>query len=282
MNAHTQFTVPSNDCEDRRVRAPQDDIGSDAPAMSDAMPERETVLSRWFMQRSLTAKARITAFFTLGGAISVTVVGLLALHFPSFALVGETLMLVLAVFASIMGYSALRFIEQRVIAPMEELTTDLIRMSNGERNVRPWHTDRPDTIGDMARALEAFRIANAQLDEHIAARASSEAEREKERVEARRIAERTRRETIDKLLARFESSVGEVVTTVASASTQLQSTAKTMASTLEETSSHTDQVARSMDQARGAAPPPPPPSGEIADCMGVLSPPAAQYAPQAP
>ena len=278
MNAHTKPTFPSNDSVDGRYRAPYEtdrDGGAPAP---DAMLESETALSRWFMQLSLPTKARITAFFLLGGLLNVTLVGLLAIHFPSFAHIGQTLILAIAVFTSIMGFAAVRFILKRVIAPIEELTDDLIQMAKGERDVRPAYTHRPDMIGEMARALEAFRAANDQLDRHIAERATAEIEREQERAEAHRAAELTRRDTIDKLLARFESSIGDVVATVGSASMQLQSTAKDMASTLDETTDHTDQVAQSMQRARSGTTAAAAASDEFAMSIGEISRQAASSA----
>ncbi len=265
MNAYSTFTAPSEHVEEGPVAA---DISH--PRV-DSLAQEETALSAWFMRQSLVAQARIASLFTLGGVVSVALVGLLGLNSPAIAAFAPPLILILATTACILGFTALRFIEQRIIAPIEDLSNDLARMAKGEADVRPWHTERADLIGDIARSLEAFRISREQLDASIAARAQSDAERERDRIDADNLAQSVRQEIVEGLLVRFQSSIGEIVQSVAASSTQLQSTAREMSATLEETTVQTDKVAQSVRDARGGTTAAAAASDEFAMSIGEIS-----------
>ena len=272
MNAYSTFTAPSEHVEEGPVAA---DISH--PRV-DSLAQEETALSAWFMRQSLVAQARIASLFTLGGVVSVALVGLLGLNSPAIAAFAPPLILILATTACILGFTALRFIEQRIIAPIEDLSNDLARMAKGEADVRPWHTERADLIGDIARSLEAFRISREQLDASIAARAQSDAERERDRIDADNLAQSVRQEIVEGLLVRFQSSIGEIVQSVAASSTQLQSTAREMSATLEETTVQTDKVAQSVRDARGGTTAAAAASDEFAMSIGEISRQAASSA----
>ncbi len=247
MNAYSTFTAPSEHVEEGPVAA---DISH--PRV-DSLAQEETALSAWFMRQSLVAQARIASLFTLGGVVSVALVGLLGLNSPAIAAFAPPLILILATTACILGFTALRFIEQRIIAPIEDLSNDLARMAKGEANVRPWHTG-------------------------IAARAQSDADRERDRIDADNLAQSVRQEIVEGLLVRFQSSIGEIVQSVAASSTQLQSTAREMSATLEETTVQTDKVAQSVRDARGGTTAAAAASDEFAMSIGEISRQAASSA----
>ena len=272
MNAYSTVHLSAQSPED----ALQTSI--DPSLQSDCLQGQESALSSWFLRKSLIGQARIAALFMVAGLVIVASIDLLALNFPSMATVAQPLILIVAAICCILGFVALRFIERRIIEPLEDLSSDLARMAAGEADVRPWHTGRADIIGDIARSLEAFRVSREQLDQLIEARARSDAERESERIEADALAERIRQETIDGLLLQFQSSIGHVVQGVASASSQLQSTAREMAETLDETILHTDQVAQSMTNSRSGTTAAAAASDEFAMSIGEISRQAASSA----
>lgn len=272
MNAYSKMPVairPSREAERPEKVASQQAIDFD---------DEETALSSWFMRKSLIAKGRIATFFVLGGLLTVAGIALLALNTPSVAEIAQLLILIVSAISCILGFAVVRHIEQRIIEPIKDLSNDLARMAAGEADVRPWHTERVGVIGDIARSLEAFRISREELDRLIEARARSDADRERERIEASELAERVRQETVDGLLLRFQSSIGEVVQGVASASSQLQSTAREMAGSLDETILHTDKVAESMNDARSGTTAAAAASDEFAMSIGEISRQAASSA----
>ena len=271
MNAYSTVVAPSEPAEDPATA----DVAN-SPA--DSLAQKETVLSSWFMRQSLTSQARIASLFTLGGVVTVTSVALLGLNSPAIAAFAQPMILILAATTCILGFAALRFLEQRVITPIEDLSDDLARMAAGEADVRPWHTERADLIGDIARSLESFRISREQLDEMIASRARHDAERERDRIDAERRAQSIRQETIEGLLTRFQSSIGEIVQGVAASSMELQATAQAMSTTLEDTTAHTDMVAESMVNARNGTTAAAAASDEFAMSIGEISRQAANSA----
>lgn len=272
MNAHTTVIAPSKPFEEGPIAA-------DVPFVhTDSLAQEETALSSWFMRQSLLAKARIASLFTLGGVVTVALVALLGLNSPAIAAFAQPLILILSATACILGFAALRFIEQRIITPIEDLSNDLARMANGEAGVRPWHTERADLIGDIARSLEAFRISREQLDASVAARVQIDADRERDRIDADELAQSVRQEIVEGLLVRFQSSIGEIVQSVAASSTQLQSTAREMSATLEETTAQTDKVAQSVCDARGGTTAAAAASDEFAMSIGEISRQAASSA----
>jgi sRNA-binding protein len=78
--------------------------------------------------------------------------------------------------------------------------------------------ERKDEVGDMAQAVEAFKVKAAQ-------KARDEAEA---RVRQDRIAAEQRKREMAKLADDFEGAVGEIVETVSSASTELEASAGTL------------------------------------------------------
>ena len=98
---------------------------------------------------------------------------------------------------------------------------------------------RSDEFGVVAKALSDFRTS---LVEEVKAALA-----EQERVNAR--AEEEKRAVLNRMADAFESSVGNVVQTVSSASSQVQGTARSMSATAEEASRQSAAVAAAAEQA---------------------------------
>lgn len=128
-----------------------------------------------------------------------------------------------AILAAIM-FSVL--LSLRIITrPLSEITRVINGLAAGDTSIFVPATGRRDEIGAVARAIEVFK-ANAIEKERL----------ETERADAaRRAAEQKRRESTD-LANAFESSVGQIVQIVAQGAGQMQTTAKAMASSADQTS----------------------------------------------
>ena len=99
---------------------------------------------------------------------------------------------------------------------------------------------KADEMGAMAQAVQVFKdnaIAKARL--------------EAEQAEGKRRAEAERRETMERLAAKFEADVNGIVQAVASAAAQMQATAETMSATAGRTSRQAAGVASASQQASG-------------------------------
>ena len=98
----------------------------------------------------------------------------------------------------------------------------------GKMDMEIPYVERQDEIGEMARSIEVFRRASVQLQKVRSEReAAHEREKENEAKHDRLRDEQTRKIRI--MADKFENTISDVVSSVASASVQLQSTATSMA-----------------------------------------------------
>jgi methyl-accepting chemotaxis protein len=150
----------------------------------------------------------------------------------------------------------------------------MTRLASGEKGVEITGTERRDEIGEMARALEVFHRAGVRLERlsrERAERAHAELDQQT-RLQVQQEEARIERETMLRDVAdQFERTVGEVVTSVVAASSQLQSTSKLMATTAEDTSRRTGEVADAMEEANLGATAAASASDEFAMSIGEIS-----------
>lgn len=137
-----------------------------------------------------------------------------------------------------------------------EITAGMTRLANGDRNFDIEGADRGDEIGAMVRALDLFKRASKRLEMWARERSEKaeqelqlQQERERERLEA----EAKKAALLDEVARQFERTVGDVVSGVAAASSQLHTTASRMATSAEEASRRTGEVAASMEEANAGA-----------------------------
>ncbi len=137
-----------------------------------------------------------------------------------------------------------------------EITRAMTRLANGDRSFDIAGADRQDEIGAMVRALDLFKRASKRLEMWARERSEKaeqelqlQQERERERIEA----EARRAALLDDVARQFERTVGDVVSGVAAASSQLHTTATRMAQSAEEASRRTGEVAASMEEANAGA-----------------------------
>lgn len=216
---------------------------------------RSAVVS-WFMSRTLKTKALVATAFSLGTLLLVSLVALLGLNNPAWSDFATTTIVIAAIIGSVGASVSTFVIIKNVIEPFNDIVHDMNRLGQGKRDITVAGTDRPDEIGQLARSLELFTKTGHKLDELFAGRKESAERRQKE------IA----------LLARsFEQEIGEVVSGVAAASSQLNRTAEEMAVTAEMASTQAAEVSGAMDQASSGVTAAAAASDEFAMSIGEIS-----------
>jgi methyl-accepting chemotaxis protein len=125
----------------------------------------------------------------------------------------------------------------RISLPLRRITAMLSEISHGRLDIAVTMTDRPDEIGDIARALDIFQRNMAD----------SERMRREREGEMQGQLERGRR--VERSIARFETETAEILQLVSAAAAQLESTARAMNSTAGRTSAQSTAVTDASNQA---------------------------------
>ncbi|MEM8725831.1 MAG: methyl-accepting chemotaxis protein [Pseudomonadota bacterium] len=192
----------------------------------------------------------------------------------SFFLMVVSLAAALVGLACIMLLIGLRYLSRDYSRKISSITDGMNRLSTGDRNFTLSDHDRKDEIGQMTKALETFRRANRKLEKWARERseqAEAQLELQQEREREREEREREKNQMLSELANQFEKTVGDVVGVVATASSELQSTAAKMADTAEQSSNRTDQVANDMKEANAGATAAAAASDEFAMSIGEIS-----------
>lgn len=169
------------------------------------------------------------------------------------------MIMIIAVLAAIGGavlLLGLAYLSRDFAGKIAEITAAMTRLADGDRNFHVDGADRQDEIGGMVRALDLFKRASKRLETWARERsekAEQELQLQQERERERREAEARKAALLDEVARQFERTVGDVVSGVAAASSQLHTTASRMASSAEEASRRTGEVAASMEEANAGA-----------------------------
>ena len=131
------------------------------------------------------------------------------------------------------------FIGRSVSKPLSALTAAMIDLAKGNFSVVLPGLGSHDEIGEIAQAVETFKVTAEQ-------KAREQAET---KIRQDRIAGEQRKQDMIRLADTFESTVGEIVETVSSASTELEASAGTLTSTAERGQELTTIVAAASEQA---------------------------------
>ena len=228
--------------------------------------------------------AQVAEALEPGGAAldsSLEVAGTVSHHADSASDSGAslvwTLMIILIILATTLTAITLlweRYFNRNVSGTLTKIAGQMTKLAGGDKDVTISGKDRSDEIGNMARSLEVFCRAAVRLErlsleraDDAKAKLAMQTRAQSEQDEARRQRERMLRDVADE----FEKSVGDIVSGVASASSQLQSTSEKMAQAARETTSRTDQVVSSMDAANVGAVAAAAASDEFAMSIGEIS-----------
>ena len=147
------------------------------------------------------------------------------------------LVLVSLLLAVIVGIGAAILLVRDVSAGIKSIVAPMQALGNGDLTAPIPHRGETTEIGSMADQLQVFKQAL------IAKKAADEAAA----VDAEVKIERGRR--VDGITREFESMIGEIVSTVSSASTQLEASAGTLTSTAERARELTTIVAAASEEA---------------------------------
>jgi len=126
-----------------------------------------------------------------------------------------------------------------IARPMKALTAAMLELADGNFAIVLPGLLRKDEIGDVAAAVERFKIVSEQK-----AREEAETKIRQGQVEAEQ-----RKAEMRRLADSFESAVGEIVETVSSASTELEASASTLTASAERTQEVTTMVAAASEEA---------------------------------
>jgi len=136
----------------------------------------------------------------------------------------------LCVLATVMAVS-------RISRPIVRMTAAMTKLASHDLATEITGVGRKDEIGEMAEAVQVFKDSMMNAD-RLAAEQKAEEE-----------AKARRQQAIEGFIHAFEKSVSLSVGVLASASTELQNTAQSMAGTAEETSRQSTTVSAAAEQA---------------------------------
>ncbi|QDH36295.1 methyl-accepting chemotaxis protein [Porphyrobacter sp. YT40] len=199
------------------------------------------------------------------------------------ALISQLLVMwiALATVLTLITLFAQRYFQRNVGAVLTAMASQMTRIAAGERDVAISGKTRADEIGAMARATEVFHRAGVRLEKlsrERAERARAELDEQARQQALREEARRERERALSGIADQFETTVGEVVTGLVAASSQLQSTASLMANTAADASNRTGEAASAMQEATYGASAAAAASDEFAMSIGEISRQAASSA----
>jgi methyl-accepting chemotaxis protein len=141
--------------------------------------------------------------------------------------------------ATLLGLLIAFFIARGIIGPLSGLTSGMRELAGGNFGVVLPGLDRKDEIGDMAQAVETFKVKAEE-------KARDEAEA---KIKQDLVAAKQRKADMIKLADDFESAVGQIIETVSSASTELEASAGTLTATAVRSQELTTMVAAASEEA---------------------------------
>jgi methyl-accepting chemotaxis protein len=151
----------------------------------------------------------------------------------------ERLSLILGISVALLLVGTCVFSIFTIARPMRALSVSMEKLAEGDFTVVLPGLGRKDEVGDVAGAVEKFKVVAAE-------KARDEAEA---KIKQDQAAAQQRKADMIKLADDFESAVGEIVETVSSASTELEASANTLTATAERAQELTTAVAAASEEA---------------------------------
>jgi methyl-accepting chemotaxis protein len=141
--------------------------------------------------------------------------------------------------ATLLGLMIAFLVSRGIVNPLSGLTSGMQELAGGNFGVVLPGLDRKDEVGDMAQAVETFKVKAEE-------KARQEAEA---KIKQDQIAAKQRKADMLKLADQFEGAVGEIIETVSSASTELEASANTLTATAARAQEVTTMVAAASEEA---------------------------------
>ncbi len=237
----------------------------EAPRMDDLEQDRAARLAaprierdrRMFGTRSIGQRMRTVlatmSALAIGNAALALAIWLGTDGLPGWAFAFLTL---LTAGLGITAYMTQRLINEDIIRPLRSAKRTAVALAEGRHEVHIDDEDRDDEMGDLARALGTIKKAATKFHR---LRIQNEADRE------------SHIEALRRLTDRFDQTVGEVVSSVASSSSELQATATAMAASAEQSSSQSGRVSQALAEATAGVTAAAAASDEFAMSIGEIS-----------
>jgi methyl-accepting chemotaxis protein len=140
--------------------------------------------------------------------------------------------------AGLMAGVLILLVQRRVIHPLTVIRDRMMALANGDFAAEAPYTERDDEVGALGKTMAVFRTSMVETERLRAERA------DQERIDAER-----RQADMQKLAGRFDEAVGGLVQMVASAATDLQTSAKSLTSSATATQEQSASVAAAAEQA---------------------------------
>ncbi|MCW2247466.1 methyl-accepting chemotaxis protein [Azospirillum fermentarium] len=150
--------------------------------------------------------------------------------------VSRTLMTVAVILTLMVAVGAILFFERKIAAALGRMTQTMTHLASDDLTVAVEGTERADEIGAMARAVMVFKENGIERRRLQAAQDA----------EAR--AKQSRADQVNEMIRRFENDVAEALGIMASAATELEATANSLASSSEETARQSMAVGSAAEQ----------------------------------
>jgi methyl-accepting chemotaxis protein len=173
----------------------------------------------------------------------------------------STTMIAIAIGALVLGLLIAFLIARSIVRPVSGLTGGMKELADGNFDVVLPGLDRKDEVGEMAQAVETFKVklaekarreaeekADADRRAADAKRLADEREAEQQRI-AQEKAAADRKAAMHRLADDFEKAVGGIIGAVSSASTELEAAANTLTKTAETTQELSTVVASASEEA---------------------------------
>jgi methyl-accepting chemotaxis protein len=145
--------------------------------------------------------------------------------------------LALALLVCGVAIGSMALLLRRVLQPLRLMTSTVTQIADGELDVEVPGRERPDELGEMARAVETLRAGSVERREMAAMQAH---EQEAKAAQAERLSG---------LVREFEAETADVLRAVAAAATELDATAAELTSTAENGTEQASSVAAASEQA---------------------------------
>ncbi len=152
---------------------------------------------------------------------------------------GVKIAVALGALSTVIGAMLAFFTSRSISGPICALTVSMLELAQGKFDIVLPGLGRKDEIGDIAAAVEKFKLKAAE-------KAQAEAEA---KIKQDQLAAEQRRAEMHRLADGFEAAVGEIVETVSSASTELEASAGTLTVTASRAQELTTTVAAASEQA---------------------------------
>jgi methyl-accepting chemotaxis protein len=149
-----------------------------------------------------------------------------------------TLQEIVAGTAVLLGLLIAFVVARGIIGPLFGLTSSMKELAGGNLHVAIPGADRGDEVGDMARTVEVFKKNGLEVAQMRSDQQALELHTAQQR-----------KADMVKLAGDFEGAIGEIIDTVSSASTQLETSAGTLSSSAARAQELTAMVAAASEEA---------------------------------